>query len=89
MTYAEKLAFETANEIFELDLICKRIDEFESRSVESTIQAVISKAMQAQREACAAIAWESVAFMHQSDYDNVEDYAREVKQAILNAEVQP
>ena len=52
MTYAEKLAFETANEVFELDLICKRIDEFESRSVESTIQAAIIKAMQAQREAC-------------------------------------
>lgn len=35
------------------------------------------------------IAWECVAFMHQSDYDNAEGYAREVKQAILNAEVQP
>ena len=76
MTYAEKLAFETANEIFALDLICKRIDEFESRLVESTIKAAITKAMQAQREACEKAYQKNKMF---------SDCAHE----ILNAEVEP
>ena len=98
MTYAEKLAFDTANEVFELDLICKRIDEFESRSVESTIQAAISKAMQAQREACGNTAYylsnkliEQVWMGNQDEFTwaDREDMAEQIRQAILNAEVKP
>lgn len=86
MTYAEKLAFETANEIFELDLICKRIDEFESRSVESTIQAAINQAMKAQREACLQNSIQAQKERFGLEHDDMSDW---VKQAILNAEVQP
>lgn len=81
MTYEEKLALETANEIFALDLICKRIDEFESRSIESIIQASVMKAMQAQREACAAV-------YNKYDSDDTISY-EELRQAILNAKVKP
>ncbi len=84
MTHAEKLAKRALVNKCPKELL----DNVRLRvAVLKVMTELVQEAMQAQREADANIAWECVAMMHRTDYDNIGDYAREVKRAILNAEV--
>lgn len=89
MTYEEKLAIQTAQEVLKHETVSKDlegvwIDDYTLACIQFVIYKGIKQAMQAQREACLQSSIEAQKAKFGLEYDDLSDW---VKEAILNAEV--